>query len=121
MSGISDAKALVVIRKVNAGFGPRWRLDLPEEAATVVLIVDEVDRPAVEVGPFALDDVQLARLVALLDAGATVLLRDRPPFVRPDPTPAEMAEIEENAERIRTTMGERAAQEYIEERLGGSL
>lgn len=90
-------------------------------AIKAVVIVDETDRPTVELGRFALDDAALARLIGLLDSGAGVELRDREPFERPDPTPAQMAEITKNADRIRATMGDRAADEYVEEQIGGAV
>lgn len=90
-------------------------------AAGVTLIVDETDRPTVEFGGFALDDAALSRLISLVDSGAGVELRDREPFVRPDPTPAQMKDIQDNADRIRETMGDKAAEEYVEEQLGGAV
>jgi hypothetical protein len=96
-----------------------------------------IDEPDVATAEYALDDVVvrmddagLARLLAVWEtaayitrataATAEVTVAQRPPYKRPDPTPEEMAEIDEETERIRINLGDEAAEQHRAERLQGS-
>ena len=100
-----------------------------------------VDRPDVLVAEYdasegqdeaiQLDDVGLARLLAAWEiahhagqaAGElmSVEVRQRPAYRSADPTPADLAEIDEECDRIRLTLGDQAAEDHRAERLAGGL
>jgi hypothetical protein len=97
-----------------------------------------VDEPDVATAEYAsgdgetiirLDDQALARLGAAYEIAyhaaaraaepITIAVAVRAPYRRPDPTPEEIAEIDEETERLRLTLGDEAAEQHRAERLAG--
>lgn len=86
-----------------------------------VVYIDEamqLDCP-VEIDGIPVPGDSLAYIVALADAGVDVDIKVRGSVPMAPPTPEEMADIEATAERIRETLGDKGAEEYLEEQLGG--